>query len=163
MEWRSHGRHSPRLFTCLFTLARIACLLHFCVKTSSFDYSIWATPNNKVSNSLCERAQEKNSGDAVRQMGTIIQSIFVPSQEPAFAYDSVRVSTQGLFRLCLKTFVAPFLPARVNCPWVSEGLIYGHKENWETSSGQDGPGSQSERRIRFLLTARHFSHIIIAN
>ena len=43
---RSHGRHSPR-FACLlalFTLARIACLLHICVKTSRFRYSIWATP-----------------------------------------------------------------------------------------------------------------------
>ena len=35
---------SLRLFNCLLTLARIACLLHFCVKTSRFDYSIWATP-----------------------------------------------------------------------------------------------------------------------
>ena len=43
---RSHGRHLPR-FACLlalFTLARIACLLQFCVKTSRFHYSIWATP-----------------------------------------------------------------------------------------------------------------------
>ena len=43
---RSHGRHSPR-FVCLlalFTLARIACLLHICVKTSRLHYSIWATP-----------------------------------------------------------------------------------------------------------------------
>ena len=45
VEWRSHGRHSHRLACLLasFTLARIACLLHFCVKTSRFDYSIWAT------------------------------------------------------------------------------------------------------------------------
>ena len=28
----------------LFTLARIACLLHFCVKTSRFDFLIWTTP-----------------------------------------------------------------------------------------------------------------------
>ena len=28
----------------LFTLARFACLLHICVKTSRFHYSIWATP-----------------------------------------------------------------------------------------------------------------------
>ena len=43
---RSHGRHSPRLacLLALFTLARIACLLHSCVKTSRFHYSIWATP-----------------------------------------------------------------------------------------------------------------------
>ena len=43
---RLNGRHSPR-FGCLlalFTLARIACLLHICVKTSRFHYSIWATP-----------------------------------------------------------------------------------------------------------------------
>ena len=41
---RSHGRHSPR-FACLlalFALARIACLLHICVRTSRFHYSIWA-------------------------------------------------------------------------------------------------------------------------
>ena len=46
VEWRSHGRHSHRLACLLasFTLARIACLLHFCVKTSRFDYSFWATP-----------------------------------------------------------------------------------------------------------------------
>ena len=31
------------LFTCLFTLACISCFLHFCVKTSHFNYSIWAT------------------------------------------------------------------------------------------------------------------------
>jgi len=46
VKWRSHSRHLPR-FACLlalFTLARIACLLHICVKTSRFHYSIWATP-----------------------------------------------------------------------------------------------------------------------
>ena len=43
---RSHGIHSPRLacLLALFTLARIACLLHICIKTSRFHYSIWATP-----------------------------------------------------------------------------------------------------------------------
>ena len=35
---------SLRFLTCLFMLARFACLLHFCVKTSRFHYSIWATP-----------------------------------------------------------------------------------------------------------------------
>ena len=84
---------SLRLFTCLFTLARIACLMHFCVKTSRFDYSVG--PNIKLSNSLCERAQEKNSGDAVRRLSTIIQSIFVPSQEPAFAYGPVSRVPRG--------------------------------------------------------------------
>jgi len=38
----SHGRHSPRFayLLALFTLARIACLLHICVKTSRSHYSI---------------------------------------------------------------------------------------------------------------------------
>ena len=41
----------------------------------------------------------------------------MPNQEPAFAWPfgngPVRVGTQGLFRPCLKTFVAPFLLARL--------------------------------------------------
>ena len=44
----------------------------------------------------------------------------MPNQEPAFAWlfgnGPVRVGTQGLFRLYLKTFVAPFLPARLTAP-----------------------------------------------
>ena len=44
----------------------------------------------------------------------------MPNQEPVFAWPSgngpVRVGAQGLFRLCLKTFVAPFLQARLTAP-----------------------------------------------
>ena len=44
----------------------------------------------------------------------------MPNQEPAFTWPfgngPVRVGTQGLFRLCLKTFIAPFLPARLTAP-----------------------------------------------
>ena len=44
----------------------------------------------------------------------------MPNQEPAFTWPfgngPVRVGTQGLFRLFLKTFVAPFLPARLTAP-----------------------------------------------
>ena len=44
----------------------------------------------------------------------------MPNQEPAFAWPfgngPVRVGTQGLFRLCLTTFVAPFLPALLTAP-----------------------------------------------
>ena len=42
------------------------------------------------------------------------------NQEPAFAWPfgngPVRVGTRGLFRLCLRTFVAPFPPARLTAP-----------------------------------------------
>ena len=44
----------------------------------------------------------------------------MPNQEPASAWifgnGSVRVSTQGLFRRYLKTFVPPFLPTRLTAP-----------------------------------------------
>ena len=44
----------------------------------------------------------------------------MPNQDPAFAKPfgngPVRVGTQGLLRLCLKTFVAPLLPARLTAP-----------------------------------------------
>ena len=59
-------------------------------------------------NSHHVRTKEKNSGDAVCRLGTIIQS----NQAP-FKKGLVRVSTQGLFRPCLKTFVTPFLPTQL--------------------------------------------------
>ena len=71
-------------------------------------------------NSRRVQTQEKDSGETVRRFGTIIQSIFVPNQEPASAWffgnSSVRVGTQGLFRPYLKTFVGPFLPTRLTAP-----------------------------------------------
>ena len=64
------------------------------------------------------QTHQKNSGDAVRRLGTIIHSIFVPNQEPAFAWPfgngPVRVGTQGLFRLCLK--LSPRLFSRPDWP-----------------------------------------------
>ena len=85
----------------------------------AFLWCMSQTSRDRV-NSRRVRTHEKNSGDAVRRLGSIIQSIFVPNQEPAFAWlfgnGPVRVGTQGLFRLCLKTFVAPFLPARLTAP-----------------------------------------------
>ena len=55
----------------------------------------------------------------------------MPSQEPVFAWPfgngPVRVGTQGLFRPCLKTSVAPFLPAWLTAPgssrmWLGQRL-----------------------------------------
>ena len=43
----SHGRHSLRLLA-WFTLARIACLLQLSIKTSHFDYSIWASSSTST-------------------------------------------------------------------------------------------------------------------
>ena len=50
---------------------------------------------------------------------------FLRNQEPLFAWPFghgvVGVDTQGFFRSCLETFVAPFLPTlAADCPWVSK-------------------------------------------
>ena len=85
----------------------------------AFLWCMSQTSHDRV-NSRHVRTHKKNSGDAVRGLGTMIQSRFVPNQEPVFAWlfgnGLVRVGTQGLFRQCLKTFIAPFLPARLTAP-----------------------------------------------
>ena len=59
-------------------------------------------------NSRRVRTHEKNLGDAVRRLGTIIQSIFGAQSGASIRLTVWKWSgTQGLFRLCLKTFVAP--------------------------------------------------------
>ena len=71
-------------------------------------------------NSRRVRTHEKNSGETIYRLGTIIQSIFCAQSGASIRLTvwkcPVRVGTQGLFRLCLKTFVAPFLPARLTAP-----------------------------------------------
>ena len=65
---------------------------------------------------LTKRTQEKLFADWAQQY----KAFFVPNQEPAFTLlfgnGPVRVGTQGLFRPCLKSCVAPFLPARLTAP-----------------------------------------------
>ena len=71
-------------------------------------------------NSRRVRTHEKNSGDAVRRLATIIQRIFCAQSGTstllAVWNGPVRVGTQGLFRPCLKTFVAPLSPAWLTAP-----------------------------------------------
>ena len=85
----------------------------------AFLWCMSQTSRDRVNNHRV-RTYGKNSGDSVRWLGTIIKSIFVPNQETAFARPfgngPVIVGTHGLFCLCLKTFVAPFLPARLTAP-----------------------------------------------
>ena len=84
----------------------------------AFLWCMSQTSRDRV-NSRRVRTHKKNSGDAVRRLGAH-KAFFVPNQEPEFAWPfgngPARVGTQGLFRLCLKTFVAPFLPSRLTTP-----------------------------------------------
>ena len=82
------------------------------------------TSDEQISQTSHVLKLQKNSGDAVRRLGTTIKH-FLPNQEPPFAWPFghgvVSLDTQGFFRSCLETFVAPFLPTlATEYPWVSE-------------------------------------------
>ena len=93
-------------------------------------------------NSRRVRTHEKNSKETVRRLGTIIQSIFVPNQEPAFAWPfgngPVKVGTQGLSRpdnwkLSSRHFSRP--------DWLPMGL-----QGWGGGGGGGGWAGKNEGR-----------------
>ena len=75
-------------------------------------------------NSCRVRTQQKNSGDGVYRLGTIIQSILCTQSTWPFGNSLVRVGTQGIFRPCLKTiFCRAFSPDPTDCLWLSEDAL----------------------------------------
>ena len=96
-------------------------------------------------NSRRVRTHEKNSGETVRRLGTIIQSIFCAQSGAGirlnFWKKSERVGTQGVFHRYLKTFVSPFLPTRLTAPGSSrmaQPLFSGHLYSGNTCLGLEG-------------------------
>ena len=75
-------------------------------------------------NSRRVRTHEKNSGDAVRRLGTIIQSIFCAQSGASIRLTVWRWSGEsqypGAFSPVLKNFGRAFSPDPTDCPWVSE-------------------------------------------
>ena len=73
-------------------------------------------------NSRRVRTHEKNSGDAVRRLGTIIQSIFCAQSGASIHLTVWKWSGESRYPGAfprLKTFVTPF-PGPTDRPWVSE-------------------------------------------
>ena len=74
--------------------------------------------------SRCVRTHEKNSGDAVRRLGTIIQSIFCAQSEASVPLTVWKWSAEsrypGSFPPVLENFRRSFSPGATDCPWVSE-------------------------------------------
>ena len=75
-------------------------------------------------NSRRVRTHEKNSGDAVRRLGTIIQSIFCAQSGTSIRLTVWKWSGEtrypGAFPLVLKNFCSAFSPGPTDRPWVSE-------------------------------------------
>ena len=70
------------------------------------------------------RTHEKNSGDAVRQLGTIIQSIFCAQSGASIRLTVWKWSGEsrylGAFPPVLENFCRAFSPGATDRPWVSE-------------------------------------------
>ena len=89
---------------------------------TAFKSHLWCvrqTSRDRV-NSRRVRTHENNSGDAVRRLGTIIQSIFCAQSGASIRLTVWKWSGEsrypGAFPPVLETFVAPFLPARLTAP-----------------------------------------------
>ena len=126
----------------------------FCVRPS-FPFSPSTLPHRKAWYSGYVRTHQKNSGDGVYRLGTIIQSILCTQAAWPFGNSLVSVGTQGLFRHCMKTiFCRAFSPDPTDCLWLSEdalfrdtkgvtSLIYfisksiGRSERWRFSDWRD--------------------------
>ena len=82
-------------------------------------------------NSLCVRSHEKNSGDAVRRLGIIIQSIFCAQSGASIRLTIWKWSGESryprAFPPVLENFRRTFSPDPTDCPWVSEdGPLYAY-------------------------------------
>ena len=72
------------------------------------------TSDEQISQTSLVLKLQKNSGDAVRRLGTLIRSIFLPNQGPPFAspfgHGVVSVDTQGVLSLVLENVRRAFPP-----------------------------------------------------
>ena len=89
----------------------------------AFLWCMSQTSRDRV-NSRRVRTHEKNSGDAVRRLGTIIQSIFCAQSGASIRLTVWKWSGEsrypGAFPLVLENFLRAFSPGPTNRPWVSE-------------------------------------------
>ena len=84
------------------------------------------TSRNRV-NSRRVRIHQKNSGDAVRRLGTIIQSIFCAQSGASIRLTVWKWSGESrypeAFPPVLENFRRAFSPGPIDCPWVSEDVL----------------------------------------
>ena len=117
------------------------------------------------------RTHEKNSGDAVRRLGTIIQSIFCAQSGASIRLTVWKWSGEsrypGAFLPVLENFCRAFSPRPTDCPWVSEDVrVYKYtkiqgprfQRNYIIAryrkSDLHGTSFQSSPKINLMLIAR---------
>ena len=89
-----------------------------------FDLSVERTGELWRDNSRCVQTHKKNSGETVRWLGTIIQSIFYAQSGASIHLPVWKWSSEsrypGALPTVLENFHYAFSPSPTDCPWVSE-------------------------------------------
>ena len=89
-----------------------------------FDLSVERTGELWRDNSHCVQTHKKNSGETVRWLGTIIQSIFYAQSGASIHLTVWKWSSEsrypGALPTVLENFHYAFSPSPTDCPWVSE-------------------------------------------
>ena len=101
----------------------------------AFLWCMSQTSRDRV-NSRRVRTHEKNSGDAVRRLRTIIQSIFCAQSGASFRLTVWKWSGEsrypGAFPLVLENFRRAFSPGPTNHPWVAINYSIARRRNLST-------------------------------
>ena len=121
------------------TTSVLKCSVYIKLKDSRLRVFLWCmsqTSRDRV-NSHRVRTHEKNSGDAVRRLGIIIQSIFFAQSGASIRLTVWKWSGEsrypGALPPMLENFRRAFSPGPTDCPWVSEDEWYFHKrKNFNT-------------------------------
>ena len=117
-------------------------------------------------NSRRVRTHKKNSGDAVRRLGTIIQSIFCAQSGTSIRLTVWKWSGEsrypGAFPLVLKNFCRAFSPGPTDRPWVSEDGT--EAESSETShSVIEYPGSVQARLMKISQKGKNHLQLYVSS
>ena len=130
------------------TTSILKCSVYIKPKDSWLHAFLWCmkqTSRDRV-NSRRVRTHEKNSGDAVRRLGTIIQSIFCAQSGASIRLTVWKWSGEsrypGALPPMLENFRRAFSPGPTDCPWVSEDAT-----GWAESVSTD------EKLLKALVTA----------
>ena len=94
------------------------------------------------------RTHDKNSGETVRRLGTIIQSIFCAQSGASIRLIVLKWSGESRYTRALPPVLENFSsgsPGPTDCPWVSEDVL-----------------ADGSRQIKFSIIGKAFAHVAVS-
>ena len=135
--WPMQAWISVTLLACIFGKTSLVfgqTVFYIKLKVSWLRAFLWcmSQTSRDRDNSRRVRTHEKNSGQTVRRLGTIIQSIFCAQSGAGIRLNFWKWSGEsrypGALSPLLENFLPAFSPDPTDCPWVSEDEIQHHKQ-----------------------------------